>query len=101
MANIKKKQSGKSIEIDTSNFTPVQVRLVKSFNATLNQVLHPENEEEYFEASSALLRIAANLIKNSQFKEVSHICNIEQALEYGVDQLADQIYNQEVNIYDN
>lgn len=101
MANIKKKITNKSVEFDTTNFTPVQIRLIKNFNATLNQVLSPENEEEYFEASSALLRIAANLIKNSKFKEESHICNIEQALEYGVDQLADQIHNQEVNIYDN
>ena len=82
-----------NIEIDTTELNELQVRLMKRVVSTLEYVMHTDEESEYFESSAELLRLVAETIKFSHFttqdKALDHA---EQALQYSVDKLADQIY---------
>ena len=93
------------IEIDGSELTPQQVRLVKSLNTMLSHLLITENEEEYFEGSAELMRMCAALIKQARFteelKDQSNIPYAQQALEYSVDVLQDYVTASKVVNYDN
>jgi hypothetical protein len=93
------------IEIDGSELTPQQIRLVKSLNTMLTHVLLTENEEEYFEGSAEFMRMCAALIKQARFteelKDQSNIPYAQQALEYSVDVLQDYVTASKVVAYDN
>ena len=93
------------IEIDGSELTPQQVRLIKSINAMLAHVLVTQNEEEYFEGSAEFLRMCAALIKQAHFTEklkgVDNIPYAQQALEYSIDVLQEYLSNSKVITYDN
>ena len=93
------------IEIDGSELTPQQVRLVKSLNTMLTHVLLTENEEEYFEGSAEFMRMCAALIKQARFteelKDQSNIPYAQQALEYSVDVLQEYVTASKVVTYDN
>ena len=93
------------IEIDGSELTPQQVRLIKSINTMLAHVLVTENEEEYFEGSAEFMRMCAALIKQAHFTEnlkgVNNIPYAQQALEYSMDVLQEYVTNSKVVTYDN
>ena len=93
------------IEIDGSELTPQQVRLIKSLNTMLTHVLLTENEEEYFEGSAEFMRMCAALIKQARFteelKDQSNIPYAQQALEYSVDVLQEYVTSSKVVTYDN
>lgn len=93
------------IEIDGSELTPQQVRLIRSINTMLAHVLVTENEEEYFEGSAEFMRMCAALIKQAHFTEnlkgVNNIPYAQQALEYSMDVLNEYITNSKVVNYDN
>ena len=93
------------IEIDGSEFTPQQVRLIKSLNTMLTHVLLTESEEEYFEGSAEFMRMCAALIKQARFteelKDQSNIPYAQQALEYSVDVLQEYVAASKVVTYDN
>lgn len=93
------------IEIDGSELTPQQVRLIRSINTMLAHVLVTENEEEYFEGSAEFMRMCAALIKQAHFTEnlkgVNNIPYAQQALEYSMDVLSEYITNSKVVNYDN
>lgn len=93
------------ITFDTSELTPSQVRLVRSINVMLKNVLISDQENEFFEGSAELMRLCAALIKQSRFTDdimrASNIPYAEQALEYSVDALQDVISNARVVHYDN
>ncbi len=93
------------IEIDGSNLTPNQVRLIRSLNTMLAHVLHADNEEEYFEGSAELMRMSAALIKQAHFSENSKnrsdIPHSQQALEYSIDVLQEYVTASKVISYDN
>ncbi len=93
------------IEIDGSELTPQQVRLIKSLNTMLTHVLLTENEEEYFEGSAEFMRMCAALIKQARFteelKDQSNIPYAQQALEYSVDVLQEYVTASKVVSYDN
>ncbi len=93
------------IEIDGSELTPQQVRLIKSINTMLAHVLVTENEEEYFEGSAEFMRMCAALIKQAHFTEnlkgINNIPYAQQALEYSMDVLNEYITNAKVVSYDN
>lgn len=101
------KQTTDSLEItfDTTELTPSQVRLVRSINVMLKNVLISDQENEFFEGSAELMRLCAALIKQSRFTDdimrTSNIPYAEQALEYSVDALQDVISNSRVVHYDN
>lgn len=93
------------IEIDGSELTPQQVRLIRSLNTMLAHVLLTESEEEYFEGSAEFMRMCAALIKQARFteelKDQSNIPYAQQALEYSVDVLQEYVTSSKVVNYDN
>lgn len=93
------------IEIDGSELTPQQVRLIRSINTMLAHVLVTENEEEYFEGSAEFMRMCAALIKQAHFtdklKDVNNIPYAQQALEYSLDVLQEYVTTSKVITYDN
>ena len=94
-------KSNLTLELDTSNLNELQVRLLKRAMALLDHVSHVDEEAEYFEASSELLRVVAQVIKFSNFnKGDSEIEMADQALEFCVDRLADQIYTKDLVKFD-
>ena len=94
-------KSNLTLELDTSNLNELQVRLLKRAMALLDHVSQVDEEAEYFEASSELLRVVAQVIKFSNFnKGDSEIEMADQALEFCVDRLADQIYTKDLVKFD-
>jgi hypothetical protein len=93
------------IEIDGNDFTPQQVRLIRSLNTILTHVMATENEEEYFEGSAEAMRMCAALIKQAHFTEklkgVDNISYAQQALEYSMDVLQEYVSSSKVITYDN
>ncbi|MDP7322281.1 MAG: hypothetical protein QF441_16885 [Bacteriovoracaceae bacterium] len=91
-----------TLEIDTNELSEHHLRLIKSINSLMTHVLTTQNEEDYFEGSSDLLRLVANAIKKAKFSENNQqIEYAQQALEFCVDNLSDQVYQNEVTILDN
>jgi hypothetical protein len=92
-----------TLDIHTEDLSKQQVRLVKTINTLLAHVLTTDQEDEYFESSSELLRVVATAIKKSNFSEENQkpIEYGQQALEFCVDILNDQIYEGDLIKYDN
>jgi hypothetical protein len=94
-----------NLNFDATELSPAQVRLVKSITNLLSHVLTTDDESEYFEASSDLMKLIAGAIKQSNFAEVwSEDKNIEystQALEFCLDGLDEVIYNNKIVRLDN
>ncbi|MBC6436402.1 hypothetical protein FM036_46935 [Nostoc sp. HG1] len=65
------------IKINVEEMTPTQIRLIKNVTSLLTSVLSSDEESEYFELSSELLRKAAELIKHSDF------ANLNSDMSYG------------------
>lgn len=92
------------IEVDASELTPAQVRIMKTLNTLVSHVLTTENETEYFDGSAEVMRMCASLIKQARFIDEEKLASIpyaEQALEFSVDVLQDHITNMKVTNYDN
>ncbi|MFA6238914.1 MAG: hypothetical protein WC635_16370 [Bacteriovorax sp.] len=93
------------IEIDGSELTPNQVRLIRSLNTMLAHVMLTDNEEEYFEGSAEFMRMCAALIKQAHFtenlKDQSNVPYAQQALEYSMDVLQEYVTASKVVVYDN
>ena len=104
-AQTQTKETKVRIEIDASELTPQQIRLLKSLNAMISHVLITENEEEYFEGSAEFMRMCAALIKQAHFTEnlkgAGNIPYSQQALEYSMDVLQEYVTNSKVVTYDN
>jgi len=93
------------IEIDGSDLTPQQIRLIKSLNTMLTHVMVTDNEEEYFEGSAEFMRMCASLIKQAHFTEklkgIDNVPYAQQALEYSMDVLNEYVTNSKLITYDN
>ena len=93
------------IEVESLEMNEQQKRLIKSINSLLSHVVTTDDESEYFNSSSELMRLVASAIKKSNFaSEYGENQNIEygnQALEFCVDKLSDQVYEDDVIKYDN
>lgn len=82
-----------NLAIDTTELNELQVRLIKRVVSMLDHTMHTDEEADYFESSAELLRIVAQAVKFANFtKGHKEIEFGEQALQYCVDRLADQIY---------
>jgi len=92
-----------SIQLDVSELTPQQVRLIKSLNAMLVHTLQTDDEEEFFDGSAELMRICASLIKQARFSEKrpEDIAYEEQALEYSVDAICEDMNSSKLVALDN
>lgn len=93
------------IELDAAELSTQQIRLIKSINAILANVVTTDSEEDFFEGSAEFMRMCASLIKQANFAEnlkgIDGIPYAEQALEYSMDMLTEHITNSKVVHYDN
>lgn len=104
MASTSKFEKKDQIEIDTTELSEANKRLLKSLNNLLVHVLSTDTEQEYFDGSAEAIRIAASLIKQAKFVEGFKADNIpygEQVLEYSLDILQEHIEGSKVVSYDN
>ncbi len=106
MSQTKSAEKKLTIEFDISELTPAQVRLIRSLNTVLAGLVTTDDEGEFFEASAEMMRACASLIKQSKFtaeatKSKNTIPYGDQALEYSIDTLQEQINNSKVVTYDN
>lgn len=93
-----------SLKIDITELTPAQVRLIKTINALLISVMTTESEKEFFEDSAEFMRYCASLIKQSCFAEMmknEKIPYADQALEYSMDILQENMSSSRIVSYDN
>lgn len=93
------------IELDTSELTAAQIRTLRTVNTVLIHLLVTKEEGEFFENSSELMRLCATIIKQASFPHESHkknkIAYADQALEYSLDNLHEQINTSKIISYDN
>lgn len=91
------------ITVDANELSATQVRLLKSLNAMIQHVVTTNSESEFFDGSAECMRICASLIKQARFVEAfkaDEIPYAEQALEYSIDVLQDQMSAHKVVSYD-
>lgn len=94
-----------NLKFDTTEMNPQQIRLVKSITSLLSYVLTTDNESEYFDQSSELMKLIAVAIKESNFAAIwSENQDIEystQALEFCLDNLGEEIHSNKIGRFDN
>ena len=93
-----------TLEIGCEGLSESQIRLIRTLHTNLIHVLNTENESEFFNGSAELMRSCAATIKQAQFSKKFESKNIpyaQQALEYSIDVLQENIEKLKVVIYDN
>jgi hypothetical protein len=91
-----------TLKVETHDLTSLQLRLLKHVHTLLVHVLAAEDETEYFEASSHLLKQTVQLIRHANFAE-NHQGAIpygQQAVEYAIDSV-NEVVDQGVCNLDN
>ena len=105
MTNFIKSKNKLNIEINTHDLSPEQVRLICSLNTMLAHLLQTDREDEFFDGSAEFMRICACVIKQSYFTEKlienNNIPYVDQALEFAMDILTEQIAANRIIHYDN
>jgi len=102
MEDLEKKEKELVLKLNTENLNPTQVRLIKSMNALILQILTAEDESEYFELSASLVSKTAEIITHSDFinsKEHSHLAS--QALEFAIDFFYENLAKKNLGNIDN
>lgn len=90
------------IKINVEELTSTQVRLLKSVTSLLTLVLASEEESEYFETSSELMRKVAETIKHADFANKNKAMAYgDQAVEFAVDFLNDSMDGSKIQNIDN
>lgn len=91
-----------TMKMNTEELTATQIRLVKSIHSLLANVLVADEEGEYFEASAELLKKTAELIKHASFAtENKTISYGDQAIEYAIDTLSEEMGERRIHNIDN
>lgn len=91
-----------TIKINVDEMTPTQVRLIKTISSLMTSVLSADDESEYFDLSSDLLRKAAELIKHSDFANMNKDMSYgDQAVEFAVDFLNESLDQNKMHNIDN
>ena len=86
MHSLSQKEKELVIKLNIEELTPTQVRLIKNVNALISNVLSADDEAEFFEMSSELIRKTAELIKHAQFADQNqNMAYGEQAVEFAID----------------
>ncbi len=102
---IRNEKSQLTLELDTSELDPGQIRILKTINAIMLHVVKTEEESEYFEGSAELFKMIASLIGQSNFakywEEHTDIPYAEQSLEYALEVLCEHIGISKMISYDN
>ena len=92
------------LELNITELESQQTRLIRTINSYLMHVLTTEDESEFFEGSSELLKMAAIAIKQSNYmknrgdEEIKHA---EQAIEYSVESLFEHMAKSKLVSLDN
>jgi hypothetical protein len=82
------------IKLNVEELTSTQIRLIKSMNALIANVLTCDEEAEYFEVSAQLMRKTAEIIKHSGYANHNNDMSYgEQAVEFAIDFLNEEIEN--------
>ena len=90
------------LKINIDAMTPTQVRLLKNVTSLLTSVLSSDEEGEYFEMSSELLRKTAELIKHSDYATMNKDMSYgDQAVEFAIDFLNEILDEQKNHNLDN
>jgi hypothetical protein len=101
----KAKEQNVVVNIDSSELKAHQVRLIKTVNSLISTLMTTDNEEEFFETTSELVKMVASAVKRSNFSEEfckgEKIPYAEQALEFALDHLNDEIHNGDFLRFDN
>ncbi len=99
--DLSKKDLELLINLNTEELDSVQIRLIKSMNALMTQLLTAEDEAEYFELSAALVKKSSEVIKASNFSKSKNPHIAKQALEFAFDFFQDGIIDDENGNVDN
>ncbi len=92
------------IEVDTSELSSSQIRMIKTINNLLSYVLSAQSEGEFFDGAAETMRACASLIKQANFigeMDEDEINYSQQVLEYSMDVLHDHMAQSKVVSYDN
>lgn len=93
------------ISVDAQELTSQQRRLLKSVTTLLAHVMTTDEESEYFDSSSELMKLLAGAIKQANFssiwRENTDIPYATQVLEFCLDNLTDEIQSDGIIRYDN
>jgi phosphatidate phosphatase PAH1 len=90
------------IKFNVEELTPTQVRLLKSVTSLLSHVLAADEESEFFETSSELMRKVAETIKHADFANKNkQMAYGDQAVEFAIDFLNDSMDANKVHNIDN
>ncbi len=105
MATTHLEQKSIKVEFDTTELNSSQIRLIKSICSMLNHTVTTDDESEYFDGSAELMRMVASAVKQANFttewNENQEIPYAQQALEFCVDSIADQMYSDDIIKHDN
>jgi hypothetical protein len=95
MAEVKLEQKPLTINFDTTELNPQQIRLIKSICSMLGHVLTTDDECDYFDGSADLMKLVAGVIKQANFStewnKDTDIPYADQALEFCMDMVSDQL----------
>lgn len=88
------KKTSLELLFDTKDLTPQQIRIIRSLNYSLMDLIVSDNEDSFFEKSSDLMKIVADAIKASHFSEnlkstETKIPYVAQAIEFSIDNLSE------------
>lgn len=104
MSKSKFHETQTSISIDTTGMCPSQIRLLKSLTTLACHVMTTEDESEYFDGSAEVMRMLAQSIKTANFStelESNGIPYAEQALEFSLDNISENINGNNIINHDN
>lgn len=105
MSNFTVNKESLNIKLDIDELSPAQVRLIRSLSTMISHTLTTDEEADFFESASELLKMCAILIKQSNFiqnlpttkaKEYS-----EQAIEYSVENIFENMDEKKLLNLDN
>lgn len=93
------------VEFDATELNSQQIRLIKSICSMLNHILTTDDECDYFDGSAEMMRMVASAVKQANFttewSENSKIPYAQQALEFCIDSIAEQMHEGDITKYDN
>jgi hypothetical protein len=98
-------QKSVTVTFDTTELNTQQIRLIKSICSMLNHVMTTDDEAGYFDGSADLMRLVAGAVKQANFTtewcEQNGIPYAQQALEFCIDTISDQMYSDDLVKHDN
>lgn len=87
---------------ETPNIDPALLRQVKKITKLLSHLASTNDEADFFESSAEVMRLCALVIKQSHFATAEQELPYgEQALEFSIDRLLEQLEEEKIISYDN